>query len=60
VLNLVKLAGVALLRPYLNMVNIFSAWGVSVLKKSIEEFQQLKSFIQVDSSMRNFNVKQVA
>lgn len=60
VLNLVKLAGVALLRPYLNVVESFSAWVESVMIKSIEEFQYLKSFIRIDSSMENFNVKQVA
>jgi len=60
VLNLVKLAGVALLRPYLNMVESFSAWVESAMIKSIVEFQHLKSFIRIDSSMRNINVKQVA
>ena len=60
VLNLVKLAGVALLRTYLNVVESFSAWVESVMIKSIEEFQYLKSFIRIDSSMKNFNVKQVA
>lgn len=60
VLNLVKLAGVALLRPYLNVVESFSAWVESVMITSIEEFQYLKSFIRIDSSMKNINIKQVA
>lgn len=60
VLNLVKLAGVALLRPYPNVVQSFSAWVESAMIKSIEEFQHLKSFIHVDSSMKNINLKQVA
>ncbi len=57
VLNLVKLAGVVLLRPYLNVVESFSAWGVSKLLKGIEEFQQLKTFIQIDNSMRRISIQ---
>jgi len=60
VLNLVKLAGVALLRPYWNVVESFSAWVESAMIISIEEFQYLKSFIRIDSSMKNIIVKQVA
>ena len=55
-LNLVKLAGVVLLRPYLNVVESFSAWAESAMIKGSEEFQYLKSFIRIDCSMKNINV----
>jgi len=42
------------------VVQSFSAWVESAMIKSIEEFQHLKSFIHVDSSMKNINLKQVA
>lgn len=59
VLNLVKLAGVVLLRPYLNILKSFSAWGTSLMKESVEEFQYWKPFIMVGCSIKNINVKQV-
>lgn len=59
VLNLVRLAGVALLRPYLNAFESFSAWLLNH-PTEITGTQKLISFTDMQKSKQIFNLQHVA